>query len=95
MYSVEFNKQAKTDILKIIDKEEARVDNFIKIEQNALSRLPIAFQDKTELTKFLNKKHELNDRKFNLVQSEIFNENMLVVSCGRFIKYKTIDLEIV
>jgi len=69
------------------------LDNLIKIERNALSRLPIAFQDTSLLNDLVAKKKELFERRYNLVQSEIFNENMLVVSCGRYIKFLQINMD--
>ena len=42
-FSITFDSEAKEDLHRIIEKEEARIENLIKIERNALQRLPVAF----------------------------------------------------
>lgn len=50
-------------------------------------------KDSTRTEKLIESIKNLKFKQTNVVRQEILNQNLLVVSCGRFIKYLRIDID--
>ena len=84
---VEFDAHSKKDIMKIINKKESLLQNLLQNEIKHQKNLPKNFQDNTKIKVFNKKLADLEERKYKVVGSELFDNDLLVVMCGRFIQY--------
>lgn len=83
---MKFPGSAKTDINNIINKEESNLQNLLRVEKQVQQRLPKNFQDMRLIEQYKSQIKDIASRRDNVVSSSLFND-ILIVQCGRFIKY--------
>lgn len=84
--SVYFEGNAKKDSLVLINKEKEQIENFLLIETRHVNRLPNSFRDYTHTKELEDLLKNIVHRKNNVVSAETFG-NLILVICGRYIKY--------
>ena len=89
--TLEFDENAKVDVVNILDdllrKQHERKD---KVQQE-LDQLPKNLQDDSKLNEVLQKIQDLEDRKDNIYSAAVYDDDLLVVQCGRYIKHILIN----
>lgn len=89
---VAFEKDAKKDILAIITKREGQIFKRLRAEKMNQKHLPVQLQDDSKIKGLEERLGNFQLTKQNsVVQVAIFDSDMIVVSCGRFLKYGFIN----
>lgn len=91
--NVQFEIDGSIDIVKLNDRLLSKNRNLLEIELMYQYNLPENMKDLSK-TEYLSKTiRNIKIKKKNAVWQELINNRILVVNCGRYLKFAVIDLK--
>lgn len=91
MQTLEFEHTAKEDIERILARKEQQLQDLKEITALEQETLPKNFRDDSKIASIEQKLEDLKERRDNIYSASIYNHDLLLIQCGRFIKYTTVN----
>lgn len=82
-----FDSDSKQQILKSIDQKIQMVTNFKRKEEINQKYLPKNFRDPKKTKAFIKQINALEQSKVNVVEAFVLNGDLLLIKCGRDVKF--------
>lgn len=88
---LEFDVKAKSDVVDQLNTIKSRLEDRRETAQQELDLLPKNLKDDHKVLELDSKIQDIEDRKNNVYSSAIYDDNLLLVRCGRYIKYQFLN----